>query len=32
VDAENPTGATRLYERLGMRVAFQANIYRKDLG
>ncbi len=32
VDAESPTGATRLYERLGMRVAFQANIYRKDLG
>lgn len=31
VDAENPTGATRLYERVGMRVLWQADLYRKDL-
>jgi mycothiol synthase len=31
VDAENPTGATRLYERVGMRVSFEAVIYAKDL-
>jgi mycothiol synthase len=29
VDAENPTGATRLYERAGMSVAGRATIYRK---
>jgi mycothiol synthase len=31
VDAENPTGATRLYERAGMHVAFEAVTYGKDL-
>jgi len=31
VDAENPTGATRLYERVGMRVAHRADIYAKRL-
>jgi mycothiol synthase len=31
VDAENPTGATRLYERAGMHVAFEAVAYGKDL-
>lgn len=31
VDAENPTGATRLYERAGMRVAYEAVIYEKRL-
>jgi mycothiol synthase len=31
VDAESPTGATRLYERAGMRVAEETAIYRKDL-
>jgi len=31
VDAENATGATRLYERVGMHVAFEAVIYAKDL-
>jgi mycothiol synthase len=31
VDAESETGATRLYERVGMHVAFQANVFRKDL-
>jgi hypothetical protein len=30
VDAESETGATRLYERVGMHVAFQANVFRKD--
>jgi mycothiol synthase len=32
VDAESETGATRLYDRVGMTVAFQFNIFRKDLG
>ena len=32
VDAENETGATRLYDRVGMRVAFRVNAFRKDLG
>ena len=32
VDTENETGATRLYERVGMRVAFRTNVFRKDLG
>ena len=32
VDAENPTGATRLYERVGMRVVYGANLFRKPLG
>lgn len=31
VDAENPSGATRLYERVGMSVGFEAVIYAKDL-
>jgi ribosomal protein S18 acetylase RimI-like enzyme len=31
VDAENPSGATRLYERVGMRVSLEAAIYAKDL-
>ena len=31
VDAENATGATRLYDRVGMHVAFQANVLRKQL-
>ena len=31
VDAENPTGATRLYERVGMRVAYQSDVYAKKL-
>jgi mycothiol synthase len=31
VDAENPTGATRLYERAGMHVAYEAVTYGKDI-
>jgi len=31
VDAANPTGATRLYERIGMRVLWEAVVFRKDL-
>lgn len=31
VDAENLTGATRLYERAGMHVVHQANQYQKEL-
>ncbi len=31
VDRQNPTGATRLYERVGMRVLWEAVVYRKDL-
>jgi hypothetical protein len=31
VDAENDTGATRLYESVGMRVAFGAITYEKRL-
>ena len=31
VDAESPTGATRLYERAGMSVVEETAIYRKDL-
>jgi mycothiol synthase len=31
VDAESPTGATRLYEREGMRVASQADLWEKQL-
>jgi GNAT superfamily N-acetyltransferase len=31
VDAENPTGATRLYERAGMHVAFEAVTYGKEI-
>jgi mycothiol synthase len=31
VDAANPTGATRLYERVGMSVAAQEDVYEKPL-
>lgn len=31
VDSENPTGATRLYERAGMRVLWQADVWEKQL-
>jgi mycothiol synthase len=31
VDAANPTGATRLYERAGMRVMREANTWERDL-
>jgi mycothiol synthase len=31
VDAQNPTGATRLYERAGMHVAYAAIAYEKEL-
>ncbi len=31
VDAENPTGATRLYERAGMQVELQSDVYEKEL-
>ena len=31
VDAENPTGATRLYERAGMRISQQYATYSKEL-
>jgi len=31
VDSENPTGATRLYERAGMRVLWRADVWRKQL-
>ena len=31
VDAENLTGATRLYERAGMRVVETTIVYRKEL-
>lgn len=31
VDAGSPTGATRLYERVGMRVVSQADLYSKPL-
>ena len=31
VDAENTTGAVRLYERAGMRAAWQADIYERKL-
>jgi mycothiol synthase len=32
VDAESPTGATRLYERVGMRVVRRLDFYEKGLG
>ena len=32
VDAENPTGATRLYERAGMRVVYRVDRYEKSVG
>jgi mycothiol synthase len=31
VDAQNPTGATRLYERAGMHVAYEAAAFKKEL-
>jgi ribosomal protein S18 acetylase RimI-like enzyme len=31
VDADNPTGATRLYERAGMRVEKEDVVFVKDL-
>jgi mycothiol synthase len=31
VDAESPTGATRLYERAGMRVVEETVIFKKEL-
>ena len=31
VDAENPTGATRLYRKAGMKVAAEYVIYEKEL-
>ena len=31
VDAQNLTGATRLYERAGMHVALQHDTYEKEL-
>jgi mycothiol synthase len=31
VDAQNPTGATRLYERAGMKVAWSATFFEKEL-
>jgi ribosomal protein S18 acetylase RimI-like enzyme len=31
VDAENTTGATRLYTRVGMAVAYQEDIYEKPV-
>ena len=30
-DVENPTGATRLYERAGMTVLWQADVWEKEL-
>ena len=31
VDAENPSGATRVYERAGMRVVAEDVVFEKDL-
>ena len=31
VDAQNPTGATRLYQRAGMQVAHEFVVYEKEL-
>lgn len=31
VDAQSPTGATRLYERAGMRVLYEVIVYEKEL-
>ena len=31
VDAQNATGATRLYERAGMHVLYQADLWRKEI-
>jgi mycothiol synthase len=32
VDTENPTGATRLYERAGMYVLWRADVWEKEVG
>ncbi len=32
VDSENPTGATRLYERVGMAVLWRAHVWEKEIG
>jgi len=31
VDSQNPTGATHLYERAGMRIFWRADVWRKEL-
>jgi ribosomal protein S18 acetylase RimI-like enzyme len=31
VDASNPTGATRLYQKVGMKVAVEDVLYEKEL-
>lgn len=31
VDSENPTGATQLYDRAGMRILWRADVWRKKL-
>jgi mycothiol synthase len=31
VDGQSPTGATRLYERVGMRIFWRAVVYEKEL-
>jgi GNAT superfamily N-acetyltransferase len=31
VDSQNPTGATRLYDRAGMRILWRADLWRKEL-
>jgi mycothiol synthase len=31
VDAESPTGATRLYQRAGMKVAYSFEFWEKEL-
>ena len=31
VDAENPTGATRLYESVGMNTVLEQSVYEKSL-
>jgi len=31
VDSQNPTGATRLYERAGMRLLWRADVWEKEL-
>jgi hypothetical protein len=31
VDASNPTGATRLYEKVGMHIAVEDVLYEKEL-
>jgi hypothetical protein len=31
VDAQNPSGATRLYERAGMYITYEAVAFKKEL-